>query len=188
MFYSARGMAFFMGAYGCALLYSAVNLAFFEYFEIKKEWQGAVFILWLLFGLLLPFGIFRRNGLQFIKHAIKRVGGVALAFVLHFSAVFLFLNAWTILAAGTALDAPTSRAAVILTGAALLWIAYGVARAYRIAVRVIPMKLSSPLPRPPIRLVAVAEFTRGALSNGATSNVCKTSLNAGRTFCFYWEI
>jgi predicted MPP superfamily phosphohydrolase len=149
-------MTFFMSAYFCALFYSAVNLASFE---VWKEWKGEVFILWLLLGSSLPLGIFQRR----YSPQLRRVGGVALAFVLHLSAVFLFLNAWTLLASGTSLEAPPPHAAAISVNGTLLWIAYGVARAQRIALRTLRVVLPSPVPRPSIRLAAVADIHAGAV-------------------------
>ncbi|MDR1621639.1 MAG: metallophosphoesterase [Synergistaceae bacterium] len=149
-------MVFFIGAYFCALFYSAAALASFG---LRREWKAVVFVLWLLLGASLPLGFFQRR----YSSQLRRVGGVALAFVLHLSAVFLFLDAWTFLAARTALDAPSPRATVIAINAALLWIAYGVARAQRITVRTLHVKLPSPAPRPPIRLVAVADVHAGGV-------------------------
>jgi predicted MPP superfamily phosphohydrolase len=154
MFYNARNMAFFMGAYFCALLYSAANLASFE---IWREWKTTVFAFWLLLGASLPLGIFqRRYSLQ-----LRRVGGVALTFVLHLSAVFLFLNVWTLLPAP--LGAPSPRAAALSNNGMLLWIAYGAARAQRISLRNIYVELPSPTSRPPVKLVAVADIHAGGV-------------------------
>ncbi|MDR1979871.1 MAG: metallophosphoesterase [Synergistaceae bacterium] len=155
MFYNAKGMAFFMGAYFCALLYSGANLAFFG----RGEWKIVVLALWLLSGLSLPLGIFQKR----YSPQLRRVGGVALAFVLHLSAAFLFLNAWTLLASRTTLDAPSPRAAAISLNAMLLWIAYGVARAQRIVARAIHVDLLSPAPRPPVVLLAVADIHAGGV-------------------------
>ena len=45
----------------------------------------------------------------------------------------------------------------------LLWIAYGVARAQRIALRTLQVTLPSPAPRPSVRLVAVADIHAGSV-------------------------
>jgi predicted MPP superfamily phosphohydrolase len=159
-------MAVFMGAYFCALLYSAVNLASFE---VWGEWKRVVFVLWLLLGSSLPLGVFKIRGFRFhrrFRHQLRRAGGVALAFVLHLSAVFLFLDAWRLLATGTSLEAPSPGAAGLAINAMLLWIAYGAARAQRIALRTFHVKLSSPVPRPSIRLVAAADIHAGGVVEG----------------------
>ncbi|MDR1376172.1 MAG: metallophosphoesterase, partial [Synergistaceae bacterium] len=156
MFYNARGMFFFLGAYLCALFYSAVNLASFE---VWREWKMVVLALWLSLGSSLPLGILqKRCGPQ-----LRRVGGVTLAFVLHLSAVFLFLDAWTYLAARMAFGPPSPGVTAISINVMLLWIAYGVARAQRIAVRTMGVVLHSSVPRSPIRLVGVADIHAGGI-------------------------
>jgi predicted MPP superfamily phosphohydrolase len=149
-------MCVFMGAYLCALLYSAANLASFE---IWREWKTAVLVLWLSLGSSLPLGVLQKR----YSPQLRRVGGVALAFVLHLSAAFLFLDVWECLAAQMAFDPPSPRAVAISIGTMLLWIAYGVARAQRIALRTIDLVLPSRTPRSPIRLVAVADIHAGGV-------------------------
>ena len=145
-----------MGGYLAALIYSAAN---FAVLYPGNRWRALVFALWFLFGASLPLGIIQvRYRLQ-----LRRLGGVALAFVLHLSAAFLILNVWTFLATFSSMTTPSLKEALFLLSAALLWIAYGVTRAQRISVRHLTLKVFAPIAHAPIRIVAAADIHAGAI-------------------------
>ncbi|MDR3230899.1 MAG: metallophosphoesterase [Synergistaceae bacterium] len=149
-------MALFMSGYVCALIYSGINLS--ELF-FREEHYFLVFALWILWGSSLPLGLFRKKCVSWLK----RVGGVALTFVIHLSVAFLFLNAWTLLSPRGPFPAPTDREAGIVLNLALLWIACGVAWAQRIGVRSFEVELPSSVLHSPVRIVAAADIHAGGI-------------------------
>lgn len=156
MFYNKTGMALFMGAYFCVLLYSGVSLAGLDCWGTRGLW---VFVLWFALGMSLPMGLLQKR----YSSQLRRLGGVMLAFVLHLSVAFLALDIWSLSAYCDLLPPPSPRAVAWIVNAALLWIAYGVARAQRIVVRSFEIELPSLAERPPLRLVAAADIHAGGV-------------------------
>ena len=154
MFYNIKGMVLFMTAYFGALFYTASGLAGFD---VWGRGGIAVFALWLLFGLTLPLGIFQESYSQ----QLRRLGGVALTFVLHLAVAFLFLDVWTFTADFLSFSRPSRHAVLIVMNATFLWIAYGVARAQRIVIRSLKVSLFSSAAHPPVKIVVVADIHAG---------------------------
>lgn len=156
MFYNKTGTIAFIVGYVGALLYTGINLAGRDFWA---PWGFYVLAVWVLLGASLPLGLLQAR----YSSRLRRLGGVMLAFVLHLSAAFLVLNLWTLFAAFSAFPPPSSRATALVINATLLWIAWGVARAQRIAVRSFDVEPACRRGHPPIKIVAVADIHAGGV-------------------------
>lgn len=158
MFYNKTGMQLFMAGYVAALLYTGINLVDSDF---RTPWGIHVFIVWVLLGASLPLGLLQDK----YSSWLRRLGGVMLAFVLHLSAAFLFLNLWALFSSFSAFPAPSLRERIFVLNITLLWIAWGVARAQRIAIRSfdVEVEVVSPVKHPPIRVVALADIHAGGV-------------------------